>query len=305
MGTVSSAPSPGSAVALRCRLIEDRDLDAVIGLLRTGFPERSEAYWRQGLARHLARGVPDGVPRFGYCLDHGGRAVGVLLTLYTQVVGPAGFHLRCNLSSWYVEPPFRAMAVMLDSHTMRDKAVTYLNVSAAPHTWAMQEARGFQRYCRGQVIALPALSRRRRGQSVEAFSEAIAAALPARERALARDHAAYGCVVLVCREGDAACAVVLQARRLNIVPGWTASPTARCFQLVFGPTAEELARWLGAIGRHLLRHHGTALLVLDANGPLRGAVGRYFEGRAPKYAKGPNPVPLGDLSYTEMVLFGP
>ena len=300
-GSVPVAPRPG---ALRCRPIEETDLDTVVGLLAAGFPERPQAYWCDGLARHVARGVPDGVPRYGYLLDHDGVAVGVLLTLYTRIADATGSHLRCNLSSWYVDPKFRAAAPLLDGRAMQDKSVTYLNISASVHTRAIHEARGFRAFVRGQLLAVPSLSRPQRGQRVELFSEGHAGILSPRERGLALDHAGYGSLVLVCRDATTARAVVLQPHRIKAVPRWSASPTLACYQIVFAPEPDTLAAWLGAIGRYLLLRHGVLFVMLDANGPLPGVVGRYLHGREPRYARGPHPVPIGDLSYTERVLFG-
>ena len=64
---------------------------------------------------------------------------------------------RCNLSSWYVDPAFRAYATLLVSHALSHRDVTYLNVSAAPHTWPIIEAQGFARYCDGIFVAVPLL----------------------------------------------------------------------------------------------------------------------------------------------------
>lgn len=306
----SLGPRP-SAIArptagLRCRLIAEADLDAVVRVLREGFADRSESYWRQGLARHAARALPGGVPRYGYVLDFEGEVVGVLLTLYTIVEQNGATHRRCNLSSWYVVPRFRAQAVLLDGLAMRDKSVTYCNVSPAPQTWAIQEARGFVRYCRGQMLILPALSRPAPGQRVQMVStEAQAAGLPPRERALLVDHARYGCLCLLGSDGRETRLFVLQARRLKLFPRRAGLPGLPCFQVIYAPAQPDLVRWLGAIGRFLLRRHAMPWIVLDADGPVSGAVGRYFDGRAPKYTRGPHPVPLGDLTYTELVLFGP
>ena len=72
-----------------------------------------------------------------------------------------------------------------------------------------------------------------------------------------------------------------------------------------------VARWFGGIllgagplGRYLLRH-GLAVVMVDANGPLEGLPGRYFPGRLPNYFRGPEAPRLGDLAYSEAVLFGP
>jgi hypothetical protein len=76
---------------------------------------------------------------------------------------------RCNLSSWYVDPAFRAYAPMLVSQALRHKNVTYLNVSSAPHTRPIIEAQGFLRYCDGIFIAVPMLNGLFGGPKVEVF----------------------------------------------------------------------------------------------------------------------------------------
>ena len=68
---------------------------------------------------------------------------------------------RCNLSSWYVEPSFRAYAPLLVSQALRHKHVTYLNVSPAPHTLPIIEAQGFRPLLRRRL--------RRRADAERAF----------------------------------------------------------------------------------------------------------------------------------------
>ena len=46
-------------------------------------------------------------------------------------------------------------------------------------------------------------------------------------------------------------------------------------------------------------------MIVDANGPIEGLRGVYTEKRGRKYFKGPNPPRLGDLSDTELVVYGP
>jgi hypothetical protein len=291
---------------VRCRTIEESDIDGVVALLQKGFADRPEAYWRRGLARHRARALPAGYPTFGYMLEHGGAPVGVLLTLYTAVPGEGGHAIRCNLSSWYVEPPFRAHGSLLEKIATRRPDVTYLNVTPAPHTWAIQEARRFHRYCLGQLLALPALSRCEPGVSVEEVTETTElGGLEPFERDLVRDHRSYGCVVLLGADRQGRRPFVLQSRTIGLIPNNPRIGQIGCMQLIHSPSTADFARFAGPIGRLLLRRHRMPWVVLDADGPIAGLVGRYFEGRAPKYFRGPGPVRLGDLAYTELVLFGP
>ena len=56
-------------------------------------------------------------------------------------------------------------------------------------------------------------------------------------------------------------------------------------------------------GRFLLLR-GRPFVLIDANAPIRGLLGKYFQGRMPKYFKGPDRPRLGDLAYTETAMFG-
>ena len=291
---------------VRCRPIEEADLDAVVALLLRGFEDRSEDYWRRGLARHVSRPLPAGCPRYGFMLENAGRAVGVLLTLYSASERDGRTVLRCNLSSWYVEPGFRTQAAMLDALAQRRKDVTYLNVTPSPHTFALQEARGFSRFCQGQVFAVPALSRVPPGVSAcLAGDDDPLLDLPASERRMVRDHAGYGCVCLVVTRDGASQPVIVLRRGIGLFRRKIGGGAVPCFQLFYCRDIADLPNFLGAVGRRLLRRFGIPWMVVDAAAPIEGLVGRYFEGRAPKYCRGPDPVPLGDLRYTELALFGP
>ena len=66
----------------------------------------------------------------------------------------------------------------------------------------------------------------------------------------------------------------------------------------------DLPRIAAVLGRILLRRFAIPWILLDAEAPVAGLPGRFFSGRAPRYARGPHPVGLGDLAYSEFVLFG-
>jgi hypothetical protein len=66
---------------------------------------------------------------------------------------------------------------------------------------------------------------------------------------------------------------------------------------------EDLVRFSKPLGRFLLSR-GKPLLLIDANGPIPGLRGKYVEGAAPKYFRGPEPPRLGDLAFTEAAMFG-
>ena len=155
--------------AIRCRQIDESDVPAVAGLLRRGFPNRNRQFWQRALDELTRREPPPGLPKYGYLLETDGVPVGVILVICSTMRVDGTSAPRCNLSSWYVEPAFRTYAPLLVSQALRHKEVTYLNVSAAPHTWPIIEAQGFSRYSDGIFIALPALNRVRRRRTRSKF----------------------------------------------------------------------------------------------------------------------------------------
>jgi hypothetical protein len=284
---------------VRCRLIEDADVDSVVACLRRGFPYRRKAYWARALERMSKRPAIGDYPRYGYVLESVRRIVGVILVIYSRGAGPDGQSVRANLSSWCVDKEFRSFAPILHAVAVKRKEVTYLNVSPAVHTRLGIEALGFKRFCEGQMLFAPVLSAPRRGVRVTTFAaDAPEAALLAQdERQILADHAALGCRALVCVEDGLAYPFVLQRRAAfhRLVP---------CEQLIYCRGMEEFVCFAGSFGRHLLTR-AWPIFIADANGPQPGLIGKYFAGYGPKYFKGPFPPRLGDLSYTEMAILGP
>ncbi|GLH76778.1 hypothetical protein SSBR45G_16860 [Bradyrhizobium sp. SSBR45G] len=292
--TDTAAPAQ-PVTGVRIREIGTADLAAVAALLTRGFAFRSEAYWLRGLERHAARPRPAGFPVFGYCLDHGGVPVGVILLLFSTVQADDGAMIvRANVSSWYVEPPFRAFSSMLVRAATRDKSVTYFNITPAPHTWPQVEAQGFSVYCKGQIYAALALSRPQSGVTVGTFAESDVGGLTHYEADLLRAHAGWGCLSIVARDADRAYPFVFQKHRVkNVLP---------VYRLLYCRTIADLHRNAGNIGRFLARQGGV-LVRLDANEPMRSIVGWYSDKRGRKYVKGPRPPHLGDLAFSEAALF--
>src|SRR5581483_5345863 len=97
---------------VRCRQIQDEDLSAVASLLTQGFPARTRKYWTTGLEALRRRASPEGCPRYGYLLDADGSVVGALILIFSE---RPGRRIRCNVSSWFVAPDYRAYAAALVS----------------------------------------------------------------------------------------------------------------------------------------------------------------------------------------------
>src|SRR5262245_54977363 len=106
---------------LRARQIDAADVTAVIDLLSCGFPDRSRAFWHDVLARLSDYPAPAGFPKYGYLLEHDGAAVGAILLIFSRLGCGDRTTIRCNVSSWFVEPAFRSYATLLVSKALGHK----------------------------------------------------------------------------------------------------------------------------------------------------------------------------------------
>jgi plasmid stabilization system protein ParE len=284
-----------AAPRIRCRPIADADLDDLADLLERGFgARRTRAFWRSALARLQARAVPADVPRYGYLLENDGAAVGAILLIFATA--PGSDALRANVSSWYVEPAFRGYAPLLVSQALKLKQVTYVNISAAPHTWPILEAQGYRRYSSGVYVTMPALKRSNAGDMrLSAADQPLDAPHEPFERDLMIAHAGYGCISLWCETRERAHPFVFRPRIVkSIIP---------CAQLIYCRDVADVVRFAGPIGRFLALR-GCPFVVIDANGPIEGLFGRYLDRTMPKFFRGPVEPRLGDLAHTETALFG-
>jgi hypothetical protein len=278
-------------MAVRRRQIETADLGAIAELFSRGFRFRSRGYWRRGLERMGARSVPPGYLPYGLLLESDGRIVGAILTIYSSVPGDAGFAIRCNLSSWYVEPEFRGYAALLAS--FRDPDVTYVNISPAENTWATIEAQGFRCIREGWFLSFPALSRASEPARVLTLSRAPHD-LP--ERTLLEEHAALGCIVLAIESGGQHLPFVFAPRRLL-------HRTIPSMKLAYCRDFADYVRFAGTIGWHLLKR-GVPAIVVDADPRTSALAGFQIERTRRYYVRGPHAPHAGDLAYTETVFFG-
>ena len=48
---------------------------------------------------------------------------------------------------------------------------------------------------------------------------------------------------------------------------------------------------------------GVLCVLIDANQPIGGLIGKYFSGRMPKFVKGEAAIRQGDLAYTNIAVF--
>ncbi|HEX4409297.1 MAG TPA: acyl-CoA acyltransferase [Xanthobacteraceae bacterium] len=287
-----------SSPEIRCRQIEQGDVAAVAELLIRGFPNRSRQFWYHALDQLSRREPPHGLPKYGYLIDVDREVAGAILLICAEIEADGKMAPRCNLSSWYVDPDYRAYAPLLVSQALRHKEVTYLNVSAAPHTWPIIEAQGFSRYSNGIFISLPILSATaandKQVEILDSRHEPRAAFEPFEQEVL-EQHAEHGCISIWCETPERAFPFVFRPR---LVRGFVP-----CVQLIYCRDVADFVRFARPIGRHLAKR-GRFLAIVDANGPIEGLVGIFRPGSKPKYFRGPQRPRLGDLAYTEYAILG-
>ena len=279
---------------VRCREIHIADIDRLVGLLTRGFPHPPHRDdWVHTFQRLSEHSTPPGFPRYGYLLECEDTLVGVILQIYSSILVNGETRIRCNVSSWCVEPAFRSYASMLASR--RHKDVTYFNVTPSTHTFPILEAHGYVRYCSGWFAALPALcagSRSVRVKLVTADEHRDQDLQPA-EIELLSAHASYGCISVTCSSKDGTYPFVFVPRKKF---GWIPY-----LHLIYCRDLAHFVRFAKPLGRFLAKR-GFPLVTLDSNGPIRGLVGAYFIG-CPRYFRGPDHPRLGDSAYSELAMF--
>lgn len=283
---------------IRSRQINDADLPKVVDLLARGFkPAPSREFWVHAFACLSCRSVPAGFPRYGYVLESDGKVVGAIILIFSTIWENGAATIRCNNSSWYVEPPFRPYAQLLVSHALKYNSVTILNVSAAPHTHAMVEIAGFNKYSNGVFFAVPILSKPPTDIPVRVVDAKDRLDVPfeLHERDLLLDHVEYGCTSLWCITHEQAYPFVFRPQRIKVL--------VPCAQLVYCRHVDNFVQFARPIGLYLARRL-QLVVSLDANGPVPGLVGKYKPGRAPRYFRGSDRPRIGDLAYTEVSMFG-
>ena len=293
MGLRSKLDCPKTLPRLRFRPILDSDVNELVELLTRGFaPQRSRAFWQNVMARLAAHATPPAMPRYGYMLDDGRGPVGVVLLVSATM---SSGEVRGNVSSWYVDPSFRAYASMLISQAISRKDITYLNLTPLAQTRPILKAHGYSCYANGTFVAtLPLQLFARSGHArLLAASATPRASFTSFERQVLLDHAGYGCTALWCETEERAYPFVFRLRTVKGIP---------CAQLIYCREVEDCAHFVGPLARYLTLR-GYPFLLINANAPIPGLVGKYFADTMSRYFRGPRRPRLGDFAYTEIAMF--
>ena len=180
-------------------------------------------------------------------------------------------------------PLIEAMRRFSVSHALRHKHVTYFNITPDRSTLPILEAQGYVRYCTGRFVCRPIafdVVAGRSGGSRSRQTRAPARIYRLAEIDLLMKHAAYGCISVICTSANGRHPFVfqprLQGRRDALRLSRLLSPAGRFCS--FG-------RPVGTISR---MSRVSPLVVVDADGPIKGLIGWYSDG-GPKVFQGTGP----------------
>jgi hypothetical protein len=272
-------------------IFDEDDFATAILLLRKGFPERPEAFWRRGWNRARDHLPSTGHP-VGFILKVKDRAAGVMLTFASSREDCAG--LVVNLSSWYVEEEARfAAPLMLKQLTQSGD--TFTDLTPVPAVVRVSTALGFRIAAEhAALIPLP-LHLLSSGRHVEAVAFGPCSHVPAMPEPLLKmvaDHQALGCDVFLLSAGESWSPLILQRRRSRGIP---------YADVIYGDR-QALIQCLPVLARQLLAR-GIALLSLDLETTALAPRRAIRMSRNPRLVKGkvqPNRI---DYAYSELVLF--
>jgi len=284
--------------AFEIREIGDDDLAEVVALLCEGFPRRTPEYWRTGLQKLANRERPPDTEKYGYVLTAGNELRGVVLTIPSVHENGSERHVFINISSWYVQPPFRGSpAKELYRHASCRQSITYTNLSAAAHTVKTITSFGFKEWTAGQMVAVGLKRHRSSLEKIRILSSSKLGSVEicSAEANLLADHESLGCLTFFLETPNRLSPFIFVRRRvMGFIP---------CAQLIYCRELIDLIQHSMAISTWLTMR-GFPLMLIDASAPIEGLVGYYVDGKSSKYFKGPRPVKAIDHTYSEMVLLG-
>jgi hypothetical protein len=235
----------------------------------------------------------EGFPRYGYLVDADHAPQGLLLTI-TSDRGAHG--VRTHFSSWYVRERYRHFALLVFRHALELQNTTFINPSPSDHVVGILDAFGFEPYTGGVVMLDLRMAMRRRSSrgSVQRLGIGDLGDLPEREGQIAEDHLRMGCDVLRL-ETDGRTGLLIHRRK------WI-KRSLPCSQVLLADP--DLMLELARPVMRALASRGSLLALCDVDLSREPAIGRVFR-RGIRYFKGAEAPPVGDLSYSELAVFGP
>lgn len=280
-------------------IIDTATIERAIAILRRGFPEREASFWTGGFAkieRLRARQGQYGGP-LGYLLSGRDGDGGVLLTMRSSRLKIQGSIEVCNLSSWYVDPPHRALApLMLRKLLKGEEGNLVTDLTPSESVGALNLKLGFSTWSDGVIFAsaipwatLPAS----RDGTIRPYDDQTRLLLREDEREMMDAHLDLDCLGAVLLSDAGATPVILRVIRRR---GW------RIGHVIFAECRRKVLSALPCLTRLLLRR-GITAAAIDGTTDLspRGA---HFRAGQLRFFKGEvNPGKI-DYAYSELVLLG-
>jgi hypothetical protein len=230
-------------------------------------------------------------------MEHEGVLVGTILLIFTKIQSRDGSAIRCHVTSWYVQPAYRAYAGLFYLKALSRKNVLYMNISAQPTAQPFLAIHGFSKYSRGQFFAVPVMHLMSKATDCKIIKATSIPDAPfeAFDRDLLLNHAEYGCICFWCVTSEQAYPFVF---RTHITRKFLPTP-----QLVYCREIGDFVKFARPIGL-ILAQRGKYVIRIDSNGPIPGLIGKYFDGVTPRWYKGPTQPRLGDLAFTQFAMCG-
>ncbi len=252
----------------------------MLELLREGFPEVAFDW-------SVAFQPPPGRSGHGLLLIVDGRPQGGILSFEKTETIDGRERRFVNLSSWYIRPKYRSMALRMMRAASSDPDTIYTICTPIRSVQAICIRLGFRYLSHGSILSVPLLNGLIGGHSTRIEPLTLALAAPEHRRWIA-DHSDTRHIGIIIRQEEHT-APALWLRR----PRFRGISAAR---LLFTSEYAMLRAALPAVHMHMLRHHGIVGLYLPRTGPLMD-LRSVRRGR-----KGPSIVVKGDIADTDINL---
>jgi hypothetical protein len=233
--------------------ILDTDVDDVASYLHARMDHRVAAA-RWGAAMNPT--WQHDPPNHGFHLRCDGTVVGAYLALYSQRATSTTAVVRfCNLAAWCVDPEFRFSGMRLLRALLAQEGYVFTDLSPSGNVIALNERLGFRHVDTATAVVTcvpyPIL---RRTVEVTSEPERIAEALSGRHLRTYLDHRASPAVKhLLVDTTSGSCHVMFRRDRRRDLPLFAS--------ILHASDRDVFSAQVPAIGRHLLLHHGVAMLL--------------------------------------------
>ncbi len=252
---------------LRVRPIEADDVEGILELLCENWPRISNGQWRAVFDHGWDGEAPD----YGFVLAKGDDVVGYLGTIYAERPIDGSPRRICNITSWYVQAPYRTSSLLLLQALLKSaEAITVLTPSRS--TRPIMESFGFKTLDSARHFYFPLLHAESllRGLSLKMHVGAaeIAPCLDSEQRRISTDLAKTDCGEYFLQEAGRGCYLVTKRRRLKL-----AGRRRPISEVLYCSDPEMFRRHRERVVSTVLLRERTVALAGDAGESVSGRAG--------------------------------